>query len=51
MWKNKKMDFWQNLPDTICVRKGEKTRSFVHTICFGQNFFDQNSVNQEAQKK
>ena len=33
------MEFWQKLPDTICVRKGEKTRIFVHTICFGQNFF------------
>ena len=27
------------IPDTICVRKGEKARIFVHTICFGQNFF------------
>ena len=32
----KKFFFWQKLPDTICVRKGEKTRIFVHTICFGQ---------------
>ena len=39
MWKIKKMDFLQNLPDTICVRQGEKTRILVHTICFGQNFF------------
>ena len=23
----------------FCVRKGEKTRIFVHTICFGQTFF------------
>ena len=37
--KSKKMDFLQKLPDTICVRKGEKTRIFVHTICFGQKFF------------
>ena len=29
----------QKLPGTICVRKGEKTRIFVHTICFGQKFF------------
>ena len=36
--KNKKMDFLQILLDTICVRKGEKTRIFVHTICFGQKF-------------
>ena len=37
--KNQKMDFLQKLPDTICVRKGEKTRIFVHTICFGQKCF------------
>ena len=24
MWKIKKMDFLQKLPDTICVREGEK---------------------------
>ena len=35
----KQMDFSQRLPDPICVRKGEKTRIFVHTICFGQNNF------------
>ena len=35
----KKIDIWQKLPDTICVRKGEKTRIFVATICFGQIFF------------
>ena len=46
--KNKKMDFLQKLADTICVRKGEKARIFVHTICFGQKMFlAQNSVNQE----
>ena len=46
------MDFLQNLPDTICVRQGEKTRILVHTICFGQNFFlAQNSANQEALQK
>ena len=46
--KSKKKDFLQKLADTICVRKGEKTRIFVHTICFGQKFFGaQNSVNQE----
>ena len=44
--KSKTRIFLQRLPDTICVRKGEKTR--VHTICFGQIFFlDQNSVKQE----
>ena len=37
--KIKKMFFLQKLADTICVRKGEKTRIFVHTICFGQKFF------------
>ena len=48
MWKIKKMDFLQKLADTICVRKGEKTRIFVHTICFGQKIvLAQNSVNQE----
>ena len=47
--KSETMDFWQKLPDTICVRKGEETRIFVHTICFGPKFFlDQNSVNQET---
>ena len=46
--KSKKRIFSQKLPDTICVRKGEKTRIFVHTICFGQKiFWAQNSVNQE----
>ena len=47
--KSKKMDFWQKLADTICVRKAEeKTRIFVHTICFGQKILlAQNSVNQE----
>ena len=46
--KSKKVDFLQKLADTICVRKGEKNRIFVHTICFGQEIFlAQNSVNQE----
>ena len=48
MWKIKKKGFLQKLPDTICVKKGEKTRIFVHAICFGQTIFlAQNSVNQE----
>ena len=35
----KKCFFGKKLPDTICVRKGEK-RIFVHTICFVlQKFF------------
>ena len=33
---------------TLFVSGKEKTRIFVHTICFGKKvFFDQNSVNQE----
>ena len=49
-WSSKNMKNQKKgiLPDTICVRKGEKKRIFVHTICFGQKFFlDQNSVKQE----
>ena len=46
--KMKKMDFLQKMPDTICDRKGEKTRIFVHTISFGPKlFWDQNSENQK----
>ena len=41
--KNQKIDFWQKLPGTICVRQGD-----VHTICFGQIRFHQNSVNEET---
>ena len=37
--KSKKWIFCIKLPDAICVRKGEKTRIFVHTICFGQKLF------------
>ena len=37
--KSKKWIFLQKLADTICVRKGEKTRIFVHTICLAKNFF------------
>ena len=36
--KNQKNGFLAKLTDTICVRKGKKTRIFVHTICFGQIF-------------
>ena len=40
--------FFRKIAGTICVRKGEETRIFVHTICFGQNIFvEQNSENQE----
>ena len=31
----------------LCQEGRKKTRIFVHTICFGQIFFDQNSVKQE----
>ena len=31
---------FQKLSDTICVRKGGQKRIFVHTICFGQKFWD-----------
>ena len=45
--KNEKHGFLAKLPDTNCVKKGEK-RIFVYTICFGPKFFlDQNSENQE----
>ena len=45
--KCKKNVFNKKLPDTICVRKGEKC-IFVHTICFGQKIvLAQNSENQE----
>ena len=27
------------MPDTNCIRKGEKRTLFVHTICFGQKWF------------
>ena len=37
--KSKKMDFLQKMHDTICVKKGEKTRIFVHTIFLGQKIF------------
>ena len=48
LWKIKKMDFKQKLPDNICVRKGEK-RVFSCTLSVFANFFlDQNSVKQEA---
>ena len=46
--KNQKNGFFFAKIDTICVRKGEKMRIFVHTICFGQEIvLAQNSVNQE----
>ena len=49
MWKIKNMDFCQKLPDTICVRKGEKNAHFrAHYLFWRKPFLAQNSVNQEA---
>ena len=46
--KQKKMDFLQKLPDTICVRKGEKNAHFrAHYLFWAKIFLDQNSANQE----
>ena len=40
--------FFQKLPDTICVRKGEKKAHFrAHYLFWPKFFLDQNSVNQE----
>ena len=44
----KKWIFSKNCLTLFVSGREKKTRIFVHTICFGQNFFlDQNSVNQE----
>ena len=40
------MDFEQKLPDTICVRKGEK-RVFSCTLSVLAKFFGPNSENQK----
>ena len=46
--KNQKNGFLQKLPDTICVRKGEK-RAFSCTLSvLAKCFLAQNSVNQET---
>ena len=46
--KQKKRIFSKNCLTLFVSGREKKTRVFVHTICFGQNFFlDQNSVNQE----
>ena len=46
--KNPKRNFSKNCL-TLLMSGREKMRIFVHTICFGQDFFwAQNSVNQEA---
>ena len=44
MWKIPKNGFFKNCTKTICVRKGEKARTFVHTICFGQKHFGPKTV-------
>ena len=48
--KNQKMDFFfQKLPDTICVRKGEKEAHFrAHYLFWPKIVLPQNSVNQET---
>ena len=47
--KNQKKGFFlQKLPDTICVRKGEKNAHFrAHYLFWPKFFLDQNSVKQE----
>ena len=37
--KSKKMDFWQNLPETMCVRKGETTHFRAHYLFLAKIFF------------
>ena len=39
MWKSKKMDFKQKLPDTICARKGEKKAHFRAHYLFWPKLF------------
>ena len=46
--KQKKWIFSKNCLTLFVSGREEKTRIFVHTVCFGQNFFlDQNSANHE----
>ena len=45
--KAKKWIFSKNCLTLFVSGREKKTRIFVHTICFGQIFFDQNSVDQE----
>ena len=48
MKNQKKGLFGKNCLTLFVSGREKKTRIFVHTICFGQNFFlDQNSVKQE----
>ena len=50
MWKIQKNGFLAKIAwHYLCQEGRKKTRIFVHTICFGQNFFlDQNSVKQKT---
>ena len=47
--KNQKNGYLAKSAWHYLCQEGRKTRIFVHTICFGQNFFlDQNSAKQET---
>ena len=49
--KNEKNDFYQKLPDTICMRKGEEKRAFSCTLSvLAKHFWAQNSESQENYK-
>ena len=48
MWKIKENGFLAKNAWRYLCQEGRKTRIFVHTICFGQNFLDQNSAKQET---
>ena len=40
MWKIINVFFWQKLPDTICVRKGQEKRAFrAHYLFWPKNIF------------
>ena len=39
MWKSQKNGFLAKIAWHYLCQEGRKTRIFVHTICFGQNFF------------
>ena len=45
--KKQKNRFYQKMPDTICVRKGEKRAFSCRLFFWPKCFLDQNSVNQE----
>ena len=46
--KSKKWTFSKNCLTLFVSGREKKTRIFVHTICFGQIFLDQNSAKQET---